>query len=526
MKYQNFKIFLIIVTITILFSHNIIKADIHQQVEILNIWDSDVIIIPDTNPYYAIIASSISCYYTNEKNEILKPLLIINKSELNEKQKIFIKSFNDESKLLSLGIETTNHSFQSTSIIKTPIDLSLHLLTQFNNNNQALILPYDKGNGYELSLIACPISNYLNIPIILYENNSEIIKNSLIENEITNLYIVGNITNDFNDQFNVISLKTKIEIQNKVLEIIKQRFGKINYLTVTNPSDTKPMDIINQTTNEKTITINNTKIIIFGKSIDIKGSDSASINFQIPDGLNQIQIYANISKSINPLSNILKINSFISINLKNTENNTIAYSNSAGFKKDCSYIETITNNASGLYELNIQLFNGFKGGYFSHRGLSIHNSEIKIKLIVNEMKSPHYLLISKLSMMAPYLTAAHGGIIIADPNFELTTDDYQSISNGFSTGPWYNEELHTFNNEKVNYTKDKIIQNLNLIDNHEMLDDYLNGSAWLALLGDTNMIPMYYYQPSQPGLVEKGLPSDNPYSLNESLSIGRLISYE
>ena len=128
-------------------------------------------------------------------------------------------------------------------------------------------------------------------------------------------------------------------------------------------------------------------------------------------------------------------------------------------------------------------------------------------------------------MLAPYITSAHGGIILADSNFELTDENYSEIARGYSTGPWYNEKLHEYNNKKVNYTINKLKQILNKIQKEDMLNDYLNGPAWLAILGDTNMIPMYYYKPSQQGILEKGLPSDNPYYLDFNLSVGRIISY-
>jgi hypothetical protein len=57
-----------------------------------------------------------------------------------------------------------------------------------------------------------------------------------------------------------------------------------------------------------------------------------------------------------------------------------------------------------------------------------------------------------------------------------------------------------------------------------MLDSFLDGPAWLAILGGTNMIPMYYYPYSQV-IPEKGLPSDNPYSLDCNLSVGRVIGW-
>ena len=63
-----------------------------------------------------------------------------------------------------------------------------------------------------------------------------------------------------------------------------------------------------------------------------------------------------------------------------------------------------------------------------------------------------------------------------------------------------------------------------LLETHQLRSGYLNGPAWLAILADTTMIPMYYYGPSQEDIPDRGLPSDNPYSLNEKLSVGRLIS--
>jgi hypothetical protein len=55
---------------------------------------------------------------------------------------------------------------------------------------------------------------------------------------------------------------------------------------------------------------------------------------------------------------------------------------------------------------------------------------------------------------------------------------------------------------------------------------YLSGPAWLAILADTTMIPMYYYNQSDEDIPDRGSPSDNPYSLNQTLSTGRLISWD
>jgi len=135
-------------------------------------------------------------------------------------------------------------------------------------------------------------------------------------------------------------------------------------------------------------------------------------------------------------------------------------------------------------------------------------------------------MIPQLSIMAPYLTAAHGGLLIANTTWELTDEAYAHAAKGSGTGPWYNESLHIFTNEKVNKTVSQLNYTLQLLETHQLLSRYLNGPAWLAIVADTTMIPMYYYGPSQEDIPDRGLPSDNPYSLNESLSVARLIGWD
>jgi hypothetical protein len=174
----------------------------------------------------------------------------------------------------------------------------------------------------------------------------------------------------------------------------------------------------------------------------------------------------------------------------------------------------------------VSAYNGIKGGYFIQRGISFVDVDLTITTTITNLSNPHYPQIPKLSMMAPYLTAAHGGLLIANTSWELTDESYTTAANGVGAGPWYNESLHTFTNEKVNATVDQLNQVIQHLETYDLKDDYLGGPAWLALVADTTMIPMYYYGPSQEGLPERGLPSDNPYSLNEQLSVGRVISWD
>ncbi|MCJ7572306.1 MAG: C25 family cysteine peptidase [Candidatus Thermoplasmatota archaeon] len=212
--------------------------------------------------------------------------------------------------------------------------------------------------------------------------------------------------------------------------------------------------------------------------------------------------------------------------LTDTQGQIVAYANSMGYDIGKTKLETLTCNASGEYTLIVTVYNGIKGGFFIQRGISRVDADITVTATITTLTRPHLPLIPKLSMMASYLTAAHGGLLIANTTWELIDDSYVHAAAGSGTGPWYNESLHIFTNEKVNKTVSLINRTVQLLETHQLRSGYLHGPAWLAILADTTMIPMFYYGPSQEDIPDRGLPSDNPYSLNESLSVGRLISWD
>lgn len=488
----------------------------------------ETVIIPDNNPFYGIIGSSISCTYDKSKGAIIKPLLVNKNGKLTNQQIYFLKQLflEKEKKILIIG-EKIKTNFDKTEILGNVANVSIVLAEKiFKHSDSILIIP-EKGNeSYNLGITAAPLASYLNIPLIIYNENEKEIYELCKKLEVKNAYIIGN--NNLNiTNITVFKLKNIKEIQDEILETIKEKFGEINYITITNPSDTIPRYIKNLKIQNFTDHVTNYKLILFGKSIDIKGSSNKNYTIDMPYDNGSIEIYVNISKSSDKLfGKILGINPIINLYLYDSEGNIISYSSSLGYDVNKAYTEVLICNAKGKYNLDISFYNGIKGGYFSQRGVSITDLDYDITIKKTELEKPHFPLIPNLSMISAYLTSAHGGILIANPKFELTDDPYVKFTENISAGPSYNEELHEFNNNKVRYALEKINETLNQIENKDMLTEYLNGSAWLSILADTNMIPMYYYQPSQPGIFEKGLPSDNPYSLDFNLSVGRTISYD
>jgi len=479
----------------------------------------DVIIIPDSNALFGIIGSYLSCWYNNKSNG-LKPLLVHNKGTLTNNQKMFIDNYfiNKNGSLIILG-KHLDTKYNTTELLGSPSEVAIEAAKYAFSSTSTVIIISNDINEYQLSLTVSPLTSYLDIPILIFDNNSNELSDLCNYLNVSNAIVIGNIQINI-PELNITKLDSIYEIQNIILTVIKNKFSKINYITLTNPSDIIPPYVIDVNQNIIEDHISNIKLIFLAKAFDIKGYDTKQYNFNVSDRINRIQIYTNITK------NKGLFNPIIFLYLYDPVGNIVAYTSSLALNIGSAYLETLTCNASGKYTLVVTMYRGIKGGYFSQRGISIVENDFEISIKKSTLEKPHLSMIPKLSIIAPYITSAHGGIIIADSNFELTNDSYSDAASGTGTGPWYEEKLHNFTNEKVNYVIKQINETLDKINSYEMLDEYLNGPAWLAILAGTNMVPMYYYSPSQQGIYEKGLASDNPYSLNWSLSVGRIIGWD
>ena len=490
---------------------------------------ADAVIVPENNPFFCLISTSAACWYDRAANTAgLIPLLVQHESKLDDAQTRFLEMcFTSTNPTLLVIGEHIDTSYSTINILGSPPAVSLALAKQvFTTASGVLIIPYDQDEAYLLSLLAAPLASYLNIPILIYDHNDAAIQTICEQLQTTHAYIIGDVSIDLTN-VSLIPLTNEEKITHTILTVIKEQFGVINYLTLTNPSDIIPTAIINTDKIQITDHITNKKIIILNKELDIIGNDTRDYSIFLPQGINRVHVTGEILQQKKPFFNCFSsIVPLIFMTLTNPQGQIVAYANSMGYDIGNTYLETLTCNASGSYTIQVRVFNGIKGGYFIQRGISLFDADINITTTITTLENPHLPLIPNLSIIAPYLTAAHGGLIIANASWELTDAFYASAAQGSGTGPWYNDSLHPFTNKKVNSTVHQLKRTLETVDTYGLLNGYLKGPAWLAILADTNMIPMYYFSPSQEDIPDRGLPSDNPYSLNETLSVGRLIGWD
>jgi hypothetical protein len=364
------------------------------------------------------------------------------------------------------------------------------------------------------------------MPILIFDDNDVEIQTACNQLKTTHAYVVGDSTL-FLENVTITPLRNESMITDTILTVINDQFGSINYLTMTNPSDVVPPQVLNISHIQLSDHIINKKIIILGKEFDLVGNDTRNYTISVPDGLTRIQIAGEIDQKQGSLFRIFSpVVPLLFMTLTDAQGQIVAYANSMGYDIGKTFVETLSCDAAGPYTLQIKVYNGIKGGFFVQRGISFVDADVTIQVSLSTLSSPHLPFIPKLSSLAPYLTAAHGGLIIANASWELTDESYATVAQGSAAGPWYNESLHSFTNAKVNTTVEQLKRMVETLGVHGLLNGYLGGPAWLAILADTTMIPMHYYGPSQADIPDRGLPSDNPYTLNQSLSVGRLIGWD
>ncbi|UCH88597.1 MAG: hypothetical protein JSV49_10135 [Thermoplasmata archaeon] len=508
----------------------------------------EVVIVSDEDRMLGLIATPIASWYniggidTNDSDGSvdtgrygLKPLLIAVNGELESNQNRFMENSKLNSALTMGEVDYSGES-DSSQFTGTPaqiaIDVAKHVYTQAAG---AIIIDYNQ-EGYELGVTVTPLASYLNIPVLIKDSSTsfDTLKSTLKNLGAEYVITLGNNAKDIAEKigYKTILLETPLEINDNALIVINHRFGAINYITMTNPADTVPLQVTETNQELYSVDVNNVKVKTGNMDVDIIGESKHIQDIAIPDGINRIQIYINFtsvaSKVMDPLKESVEIDPMIFAYLYDTSDRLVAYAPSFSYDVGKTYLETESFNLSGNYKLETHVFYGTRGlNTYAGTSFGVSNIEARyeISVITSTLSKPHLPLYPDVSMMAPYISAAHGGIVLADPDFELTDEDYAASASGFATGAHYETGLHEAVNRKVSYVIGSLNQTLESLRSRNLYESYLDGPAWLAILAGPNMIPQYY-EPKEASYIEEvihgtGWPTDTKYSFDNRLSVGR-----
>jgi len=444
----------------------------------------EIVLVNDGDAFLSLVSTSLAFH------EGKAPMLLFN-GTIGRQQK-FINDYGADG-LIVVG-KHVDTSLSCREFLGDAVSVSLKVAEFFGNSNAVVIMPYSM-DEYNLSVIATPIACYLDAPVLLYSGNDDEILSAIDKLGAENVIAIGSVP------IGNVHLKNEGEIYDYISDI-----KDVVYLAVTNPDDEIEPAVVERNETNFEEHMKNIQITILSQKINLVGTDEVTFGISVPDGVSRIKVLVDVpKKDWAPY--------VISSVLYDGHGKMVTYSFSNAYASQKCYMDAMSVNDAGEYTLSVKIYHGFKGGFFSLRGFSYVDTSFNVKVEMEKLSSPH-LPLAGVSKLAPYIASYRDGMVIVAQN-EITTGAYAGIASGTAGGAWNNVILQKYVNGQVNKTVGKV-------------EKYAGESVkWVAVVGDTNMMPMYYYNGSmEDDYVGFGIPSDNPYFLNYSVAAGRILAMD
>jgi len=441
------------------------------------------ITVSDGNPFYPVVATPLAVNYDSQGDQHIIPLYIENCDAVSTAV---------EKAQKQIGYVSANE--QSDLSAK---DFSLYIADKYWKSSEAVLLIEDNELGYSLGIAATPIASYLGIPVIVTDEIDSDVNELLTKLDVKKSFVCGEIGGYgeslvFNDVHQII---------NATREIIWEKFGHdVEYLTLTNPRDAWLPEILDEDlliSDEGTISTSvhlpsQLKTMIFS-------GKKANYKIPIPDDYK----YALVKLDFRNLEDPEQIEKFgddivfagdLTRYIRSSGNPAIR-DEKGNILEDRLYWESV------LYDMGGEELSFSATGMFN----VIDSAEYEIEVTVEKLENPYYPLIKQLSTVAPYLTAYHQGVIFAKPEFAFAPDDDVKLNGDTLPGsihPMFNPLLIPLINqhvyENIHVPLNKLLSDIRGIDISGTVE-YLKEDCYknplnIALVGDTVMLPQYYYR--------------------------------
>ncbi len=484
----------------------------------------DAVTVSDCSPFYALVATPLAVHYNIDGEQEIMPLLI--------------KNFDDSSRAVERAI---NDQIIRNNILiidgsKSAKNVSLEIAKEYWANSDAALIIENNEPGYNFGVIATPLASYLSIPVIVTDEIDQDVMKVFTKLGVENTIICGENIEGYG---NFLKFDTVEDIVNVSIELLLEKFGDIDYLTITNPVDAWPPEVLdNEYIPLGPVTMNTGATTELIKSI--RGAAGGIVGtFTIPkdykyalvkfEGINlnteNVDLLGDqVFFSCGPIGEEFpeELQKY-EIIAGSTGGGGIPVRDSNGnIIEDKCYSEAVLYDRGGVeYQVNAR-----------PSWLASDTGEVMVKITVEKLSDPVYPMMKSLSATAPYLTAYHKGLIFGKPEFAFAADDNTLYMGERSPGfymPRRNPRLADPSNDHIY----KIHEQINTVlaklagitiereyDIKSLQDHYKQDPINIALVGGATVIPQYIYEsPMDPVLppedvvyyVGAGVPSDFIY---------------
>jgi len=460
----------------------------------------DAVSVSDDCPFYPLIATPLAVHYDTNGGQEIIPL--------------YIENLDDPSTAVTkvkyqLGLSGTDEYVIDGS--KSAKEVSLEIAQNFWESSEAVLLIEDNESGYNLGVIATPIASYLSIPIIVTDEIDSEVTEVLIGLGVKSTIICGKNLEGYG---NVLRFESVEEIVDATIDLLLEKFGDIDYVTLTNPIDAWPPEVLDSKEfNFEPRTINSLSLNKLTSAVKalLKGYQT-QWTFTIPKDYKYALIkFEGINHEVDDIEEFGDAVEFsITSNSKDAPTGTVITGGTGGAGnpiRDASgkIISDRLLQESVLYDQGgVECTVKVASGSWSIK----ETGEVSANVIVEKLGDPVYPLMKGLSGIAPYLTAYHKGIVFGKPEFAFTADDDVITDKGETCPGFYvprrNAPLvpllnkHMF--DKVHDPLNNLLAKLADIpldddrDLENLQSYYKDSPVYIALVGGGTVLPNYIYQ--------------------------------
>ncbi|MCD6448692.1 MAG: hypothetical protein J7L58_06620 [Thermoplasmata archaeon] len=448
------------------------------------------VIASKENPFYALIATPVALYYDEYNNQHVKPLLVENFSNPSDAIIRFKEMY---------GLRDSEAIIiENKDVVEASIEIAEQI---WNRASEAIIVKNDL-NGYSIAVNLLPLASYKGIPVFV-ANELQQIMTTLKQLGVRATYVCG----DIEGYGNVIKFESGEEARDYVIDYVKERFGNVGYIVITNPEDIRKPEVLSSV-----------EYNFRGKTGSLAILPAQSLHgvltrqffgmheFEVPNykyARIKIELFNLNSENVKELGDdiFLMILSPDGIPLIYTATGAglAEYDESGDIVLDKVNYEFIVGDSPGVYKARVM------GRWFADV-----EGEYELKIKVEEIDSPIDPLMESLSSLAAYLAAYRHGIVWASADFSFAGEKGMSQP---GDNPYIRDEC----NEHVMKIHEELNELLARIadlpdDLKTIWQHYRKNPIYIAIMADATMVPMYYYKNPDDGYIAGwGVPGDYIY---------------
>jgi hypothetical protein len=436
------------------------------------------VIVDKGNPFYPLIATPVALYYHRHMQERdVAPLLVQDFMQPSEAVQRFITMY---------GLDET-HLVAGEALA----DVSTRLAkATWKSSDGALLIKADE-EGYQLGLAAAPLAAYLNIPIFVADDIADI-RPALRDLNVLETFVCGDIAG-----FGITERFANLEeIRSLTLDVLGDNFG--DYITMTNPLDTTIPQVLDSVDYHFEGSLNSGSTL-HGLHLLLNGFNyTASHGFVVPEDYTYARIKVTLVNEDS--DDVEQWGDRLFLHLVDSLDSTFEYTSTAAgipvvsgkhITEDRLEYETVVYRQPGTYHAEVV------GTWIIQK-----TGNYSLDVTVEKLDTSCYPLMPNLSSLAPYLTAYRRGIVWPDADFGFAATPNVTVNGQDCPGiasPVKNSLLATAANTHVMGIHQELNELLSILsgipaNNTQALREYyFTHPVHIALLGDTTMIPHYYY---------------------------------